>query len=332
MIDERVMLIADAALEGDAPSRDDVLYLLDFDCYSVEAAYVMARARQIGVQACKGIGLIEGQIGVDANACPMNCQYCSFAAVNSGIIDNGVNEETSFEVPIDEIVRYARMLDQKGVHLISLMATAGLPFDRYLEMVAAVREAITPDQIILANTRDLTLAEAQALKAAGADTAYHACRCGEGYVTGIPIERRHETMRNIRAAGLALMSGVEPLWVEVPHDELADRICEVPSFKPFATGACGLSSVPGSKLPDYTPAPRERIRYVAAIIRLVCGLDVPFGGVGGAIWVDAGCDPRGRGKGSSEEWIARDIRRARRDLMKDGWIVPERPDKVWLAK
>ena len=174
MLDERVMQIADAALEGEAPSRDDVLYLLGFDGYSVEAAYVCARAREIGVRACGGIGLIEGQIGVDANPCPENCEYCSFAAVNSGIVDNGVGAETSFEVPIDEIVRYARMLDQKGVHLISLMATAGLPFDRYLEMVAAVREAIAPDQIILANTRDLTLAEAQALKAAGADAAYPA--------------------------------------------------------------------------------------------------------------------------------------------------------------
>ena len=331
MVDERVAQIADEALEGHAPSRDDVLYLLGFDGYSVEAAYVNARARQLGVQACNGIGLIEGQIGVDANPCPMNCQYCSFASVNSGAVDNGVDGEHDFEVPLDEIVRYARMLDEKGVHLISLMATAGLPFERYLQIVAAVRSAIADDQIILANTRDLSLDEARALKAAGANAAYHACRCGEGYVTGIPVERRHKTMRNIRDAGLALMSGIEPLWMEVPHDELADRILEIPSYTPFATGACGLSDVPGSKLPDFTPAPRAHIKYVAAIIRLVCGLNVPFGGVGGAIWVDAGCDPRGRGKGSSEEWIARDIRRARRELTQDGWNVPERPDARWLA-
>ncbi|MBQ3302199.1 MAG: hypothetical protein IJH04_08675, partial [Eggerthellaceae bacterium] len=291
MIDERVMQIADDALAGVTPTRDDVLYLLDFDCYSVEAAYVNARARQIGAQACNGIGLIEGQIGVDANPCPENCKYCSFAAVNSGIVDNGVARENAFEVPVDEIVRYARMLDEKGVHLISLMATAGLPFERYLEMVSAVRAAIADDQIILANTRDLSLEEARALKAAGANAAYHACRCGEGYVTGIPVEQRHATMRTIREAGLALMSGVEPLWVEMPHDELADRICEIPDFGPFATGACGLSNVPGSALPDFTPAPLLYVKYVAAIIRLVCGLAVPFGGVGAAIWVDAGCDP-----------------------------------------
>ena len=331
MVDERVMQIADDAEAGRAPSRDDVLYLLDFDGYSVEAAYVCARARQIGERACDGIGLIEGQIGVDANPCPENCQYCSFAAVNSGVVDNGVSGENAFEVPLDEIVRYARMLDSHNVHLISLMATAGLPFERYLEMVSAVRAAIADDMPILANTRDLTLEEARALKQAGATAAYHACRCGEGYVTGIPVEQRLQTIRNIREAGLPLMSGIEPLWLEVPHDELADRILEIPTFTPYSTGACGLSNVPGSQLPDFTPAPRAHIKYVAAIIRLVCGETVPFGSVGGAIWVDAGCDPRGRGKGSSEEWIARDIHRARRELTQDGWRVPNRPDMAWFA-
>lgn len=330
MLDERVMQIADDALEGKAPSRDDVLFLLDFDAYSVEAAYVNARARQLGMRTCNGIGLIKGQIGVDATPCPENCRYCSFAAINAGIVDNGVAAENNFEVPLDEIVRYAHILDEKGVHLISLMATAGLPFERYLAMVSAVRNAIADDQIILANTRDLTLEEARALADAGANAAYHACRCGEGVVTDIPIGQRHDTMHNIRAAGLALMCGVEPLWEEVDHGELADRICEIPTYEPFATGACGLSGVEGIALPNFTPSPKARIRFVAAIVRLVCGERVRFGGVGGAIWVDAGCDPRNRGKGSSEEWISRDVRRARRDLVRDGWTVPARPDAAWL--
>lgn len=48
-IDSRVMAIADAAKEGQAPSRDDVVYLLGFDGYSPEAAYVGVRAREIAV-------------------------------------------------------------------------------------------------------------------------------------------------------------------------------------------------------------------------------------------------------------------------------------------
>ena len=328
MVDERVMQIADAVLEVQVPSRDDVLYLLGFGCYSVEAAYVNARARQLGMRASGGIGLIEAQIGVDALPCPENCRYCSFAAVNSGIGD-----DAPAIVALDDIVASARLFDAHNVSLISLMATAALPFDRYLEMVAAVREAVAPDMAILANTRDLSLEDARALKEAGATMAYHACRCGEGYVTDIEVERRHQTMRNIRSAGLPLMNGIEPLWEEVPCEELTDRICEIPDFDPFATGACGLSGLDGSELArlaalrgeTVTPSPTARVKYVGAIVRLVCGERVPFGGVGGAIWVDAGTDPRGRNKGSDEAWLARDIRVARRTLEKDGWTVPDRP-------
>lgn len=37
-IDERAMRIADASNAGGGPSRDDVMHLLSFDAYSVEAA------------------------------------------------------------------------------------------------------------------------------------------------------------------------------------------------------------------------------------------------------------------------------------------------------
>ena len=122
MLDERVMRIADGAVAGMAPSRSDIVHLLRFDPYSVEAAYVCARARELGFRACNGIGLIEGQIGVDALPCPENCRYCSFAAVNSGIGD-----DAPAVAPLDELVAAARALDAHGVHLISLMATAALP-------------------------------------------------------------------------------------------------------------------------------------------------------------------------------------------------------------
>lgn len=73
-IDERAMRIADAANAGVPPSRDDVMHLLSFDAYSVEAAYVCAIARQIATRACGNVGLIHAQIGVDAHLCPENCK------------------------------------------------------------------------------------------------------------------------------------------------------------------------------------------------------------------------------------------------------------------
>ena len=72
MLDERAMHIADTAAEGALPTRSDVMYLLQFDPYSPEAAYVGAKAREVGMRACEGRGFVYAQIGVDSTACPEN--------------------------------------------------------------------------------------------------------------------------------------------------------------------------------------------------------------------------------------------------------------------
>lgn len=116
MVDERVMQIADDAAHGTAATRDDALNLLGFDGYSVEAAYVCARARQIGERACHGIGLIEGQIGVDANPCPENCKYCSFAAiwVDAGCDPRGRGKGSSEEWIVRDVRHARRELEKDG--------------------------------------------------------------------------------------------------------------------------------------------------------------------------------------------------------------------------
>lgn len=330
-IDQRVMAIADAAAEGTSPTRDDVLHLLSFDAYSVEAAYVCAIARQMAVKAGDGIGLIHAQIGVDAYPCPENCRFCTFAAINYEA-DKGYRFDDEPEVSLEHIAAIARTFDEEGVHLISLMATAGLPFERYLEMVRTVRTAVSPDMPIMVNTGDLTLSEAQALKEAGVQVAYHARRVLEGELTDIDPELRVQSIANIHEAGLALMTGVEPLWEGIDPEELADRIMEIPAFRPYCTGACTLSPAKDTEMEHEVPSPTAKVRYVAAIIRLACGYDVPFGGVGGAIWVDAGADPRGRGYEPDHTYLRSLVRRARRTLAQDDWHVPERPSTAFFER
>lgn len=324
-IDQRVMTIADAAAEGTPPTRNDVLHLLSFDAYSVEAAYVCAIARQMAMKACGNTGRIHAQIGVDAYPCPENCRFCTFAALNYQA-DKGYSFEEAPEVSLEHIASIARTFDEAGVHLISLMATAGLPFERYLEMVRTTRAAVSPETPIMVNTADLTLEQARALKEAGAQVAYHARRVLEGELTDIEPALREESIANIHEAGLALMTGVEPLWEGIDSEELADRIMEIPAFRPYCTGACTLSPAKDTEMEHEIPSPTSKVRYVAAIVRLVCGYDVPFGGVGGAIWVDAGADPRGRGYEPDHQYLKSLVHRARRTLAQDGWTVPDRPN------
>ncbi len=369
-MDKRVMDIADRAALGGRPSHDDLLYLLGFDARSPEAAYVEVRAREMALRASGGQGFVYAQIGVDANPCPENCLFCSFAAVNteadgaygvagtglpavddaagnsrnSGAWESGHGEarlqgesrddgrddssECAFwEVPLDRIVSYARLFDEEGVHLISLMATAGLSFSRYLEMVAAVRSAVSPDMPIMANAADMTADEACALKEAGAQAIYHAIRLGEGELTDISPDRRRATIAAACKAGLSLMCGIEPLWEGVSLEEIAGRMEEVSALHPFCTGACSLIAAKGTEMESCTPATRACVRYVGAVTRLAVGEGVPVGGAGGVVWVDAGCDPRARNLGLEPEWLRREVRRARVQLEADEWQVPSRP--VW---
>lgn len=318
MIDDRVIAIADAAAAGKEPTRSDILHLLKFDAYSPEAAYVGAVARAIGMRACNGRGYVYAQIGVDSTACPKNCRFCSFAAVN-------VNWETydaaHAEVPIGRIVHYAKLFDGEGVSLVSLMATAALDFERYLDIVRAVRASVSDSMVIMANVGDLTLEQAQALKDAGANAAYHALRLDEGEWTDIaPIERRR-TIRHLKAADIDLMTGVEPVWQGADPLMVSERICDIPEFKPFCTGACGLTEIEGADVMNRKQPLKGFLRYVAACTRLVCGEAVPVGGIGGVNWVDAGCDPRNRGYGEEDSHLRRHIARAKRQLELEGFTV-----------
>ncbi len=340
MLDRRVEQIADAAREGVCPSEDELVYLWGFSPYSPEAAYVCATAREMTRTASRGRGFIHAQIGVDSLPCPVNCAWCSFAEKNAcgevggspAVAGGGADAKDAGKasadaiVATDEIVSYARIFDAGGVQLVSLMATAALPFSHYIEMVSAVREAVSDDLCIMANYRDVSAEEARALYDAGARAFYHARRLGEGQMTRIDPARRYATMENVRAAGLALMTGIDPVWHNTPTDEMARCLLGLSESGAWCVGACGVVGLEGREVPGHLPPQTGEVRYAGALARLVCGTDVAVGGAGNAAWVDAGCDARERGydAGAAGEKLAARMAAARKRLESDGWTVPAR--------
>lgn len=328
-IDQRIIEIAQAGVDDQPLSVEDIEYALQFGEYTPESFYLNAKAREKGFAAADGKGYLHAQIGVDANVCPGGCKYCTFAACNSSNAQLFEHKSADYTLDIDSLVRLARAFDQANVHLISLMGTAALPFERWLEMVHAVREAVSPDMPLMVNGPDFTLEQAQALKAAGVQAAYHARRPFEGTITNISPEVRMETIGNIRKAGLALMTGVEPVWKDMDKHELAVRIAQQAQLKPFAMGACGLSSVVGTQMAQVTPPTDAFVQRAGSLVRLVVPRSTPIGGVGNAAWTDAGTDPRNRGKGQETEWVLRDAARVKKCLVKGGWELPARPSLSW---
>lgn len=324
MLDKSVESIVDRAIEGESPCRDEMLMLMGIDVESAEAAYVRWGAEVLGRRASGGVGQIYAQIGLDATPCPENCAFCSLAARNN-------SSKGRAEVPDDEITHYAGVFDEAGVHLISLMATAAYNFEHFLRIVATVRGAIANDMPLMVNIGDITFNQAQQLKTAGIQAIYHAHRLGEGTITGIAPERRLATIASAQKAGLALMTAVEPIYQGIPLEDIADRMLEVISQKPYCSGIGVLTAVPGTTMANETPYTRRQAAYFASIMRLAAGTSIPFGtGCGNVVWVDAGTNPRGRDLSTDPDFLRRDVRRLRKELARDGWDVPARPLSAWF--
>ena len=325
MLDKTAEHIVDRAIDGKAPTRDEMLTLMQIDAGSAEAAYIRWGAEVLGRRASGGQGQIYAQIGLDATPCPENCAFCSLAARNTP-------NKGRAEVPDDEVAYYASVFDEANVHLISLMATAAYDFNHFLRVVTAVRAAIGDDMPLMANIGDITPEQAHLLKATGVQAFYHAHRLGEGVITGVAPKRRLATISAVQEAGLALMTAVEPVYLGVSLEDIADRMLEVISQKPYCSGVGVLTAVPGTAMERETPYTRRQAAHFACVMRLVAGTSIPFGtGCGNVVWADAGTNPRGRDLSTDPDFLRRDVRRLRKELVREDWEVPKRPLPQWFS-
>ena len=314
--------ICTRVLEGGRASEDELVALLEIQPGS-EQARVLADAEDVLVRrGNKGRGYVYGQIGIDANPCPGNCQFCSFARSNA---QGRGRSEASF----DQVLHASELFAANGVHLISIMSSAAYRFDRYLELIARVRAVIGDDVALMANTRDLTLDEARSLAEAGANSIYHAVRLGEGCITDLDEQTRWQTLRNARTAGMDVATAVGPLYQPVSPDspyyqtkgDIVEHMIRAIECKPFCSGVTGLHAVPGTAMEHVRPWPDEKMRVIAGVFQLAARGTIPYGGCQSVRWVDAGLDPRERGYGSEDERLVKRIRSLYCDLEADGWNV-----------
>jgi biotin synthase len=311
-----VTALIDKALAGERLRREDVERLFAIDPYSKEAYYLQWASHQVAYSASGGKGLLYAQLGLDANPCPGNCDFCSFAA---SATDKAWDEERALS-PID-ILRYCKAFSEGGAHLISLMTTAGYSLARFCEIAAAVRGVVHPNILLMANIGDFGPEDACALKEAGIDVVYHAVRIGEGTITSISAEDRYRTIEATRAAGLVLMSGVEPLYAGQDATAVIDRMMEVSDWDLICSGIGTLRTVRGTKMQGFRPLGNRRLTVLSALFRLVAGAHIPYGSEN-TRWCDGGTNPRDNHMFPGDEAIAASMEALRRELEDDGWRVP----------
>lgn len=319
---EEVERLCSKAIDGGLLSHGEIVSILETRP-GTEQAHVLGHAHELlAKRGNGGLGYIYGQIGIDANPCPGNCRFCSFALCNR-------DDHEAHEASFDQVAHVSELFAREGVHLVSVMSSAAYRFERYLELIALIRTTVGGDVAIMANTRDLSPSEAASLAQAGADCIYHAVRLGEGVITGLDESRRWETLRNAREAGLDVATAVGPLYQpEAPGSPyrqtkgaIAQRMLQVVEWSPFCSGVTTLHAVPGTLMAHVKPWPKEAMRVFGGVFQLVARDTVHHGGYGSVRWVDAGLDPRERGYGSDDERLRKRIRSLHADLQADGWQV-----------
>lgn len=333
VFDSEIYDIVEKGLEGNGLTEDETLKLYEVEEASKEAALIRWAGQELSMEAADGVAEIHAQIGLNSTVCPKNCKFCSFAACNN--VRHG-----KYELPREDVVEYAKIYEEDGANLILMLTTASYSFDKLIEMVQAVREVISPDMPLLVNTEDMTLERAQALKAAGAQGAYHAIRMREGVDTGIPVEDRVKTFGYMREAGLKLSTCVEPVGPEHSPEELTEATFRCINSDPLTSGVGKRIAVPGTliydrgMLTDVANANMVAIYRLAhgRSLRLNCSANTVMTAASGAnlAWAEVGTNPRDLVERTEHGGRGASIAQQRKMFLASGWEVLEGPSKGWF--
>jgi biotin synthase len=330
-INQRIVELVDKGLAGEGLTEEESAELFAVNPYSAEGSHVRWGGWMLARKASNGIAEVHAQIGIDASACPKNCEFCSFAACN-GL------RPPKLEMPKDEVIDFAKAYDEAGVNLMCLMATAQYDFDKFLDMGASVREVINPETPLMANIDDFSYEQALKLKEAGFDCVYHVVHMGEGEITKIDPKVRLETMANAKKAGLTLSSCVEPIGPEHTPEIIAKRVKQLMTLEPVSAGIGLRVAVPGTRFESDPKKGKIDWSFMSGAFRLSVGLKPALCGNtylasdsgSNYGWAEIGTNPRDAAEQTgATAGIGHGVAESKYGFIAVGWKMLEGPSQGW---
>jgi biotin synthase len=281
---------------GDVLSREELVYLLSLAPDSAETYLVMAEATRVSKELSCGKAEVHAQFAINLAPCACNCLFCSFAKINDIF-------SVATELTPEQAVAYACQFESDGANAVFIMSTAKYPFERFIEMSREVRKNMKPETTMIANVGDQSHKNAIRLKEAGFSGVYHAVRLREGKDTGLSVEKRKQSIRNFKEAGLEVGTCVEPVGPEHTNEELAEMIEFTASFDPSYSGAARRIPIPGTEIAKRGVITEMRMAQIVAVTRLGMPRSVmgncthepcTLGAIAGAnlFWAEVGANPR----------------------------------------
>lgn len=245
--------------------REEALSLMRLELHTKETYALMETANRLSREQFNGKGENHFHIGINVEACPFNCSFCSLT-VKAGIFKEKI------EFTNDEILRWASLAESGWADALNLMTTGTYSFKRLLETGSMLRESVSIP--LVANTRDINHKEGESLLDAGFVGAYHAVRLGEGRDTPFKLQKRIHTITVLKDVGLQWMNCVEPVGPEHDIEEIVDRMFLARKHRATYSGVMRRINFPGSPMEQYGMISELEMARMVAVSRLVMG-DVP---------------------------------------------------------
>lgn len=327
--------IIEKSLSGEEISAQEIKRLFEVQLFTEDSAFIQVASYQKSQRACRGLTEVHAQVGINISPCPRDCLFCAFAIANKVF-----NEP--LELTVAQALDKLRQFEQDGANAVFLMSTGNYPFSRFFEMSQEIRKGLKEQTVMVANVGDFSLAEAKKLKACGYTGIYHAVRLGEGRDTKIKTEKRLETFRNAKEAGLLLGTCLEPVGSEHSIDELVEKTIITRDAKPVFSGAARRIPIPNTKLGYYPIVSEARMAHILAVVRLALGYDVPgncthepnvIGCAAGAnlLWAEVGSNPRDTQQ-ETQQARGMNVGQCRAILKEAEWKVLDGPSVFYREK
>lgn len=304
-MDDTFLDLIERIQSGHTTTTKECAFLLQFPETSLEAGVTRAVADSISRERFNNTGMVFGQIGFEIAPCPGKCKFCSFSEEHTQFQASSMTDE--------DILTAADGFTASGdLFALALMAMHNYNFERVLQVVSLVRSHIPAQTQIMVNLGDFSLIQAEELKAAGANGAYHLARLREGIDTPLDPACRKRTMGYIKQAGLDLYYCCEPIGPEHTPEEMAEQILLGIDYGCFQHGAMRRVPLSWSPLAVYGQISELRLAQITAVVALAAlhcpelrsvGVHEPnlLGITSGAnaIYAETGANPRDMEKDTS---------------------------------
>ena len=241
---------------------DDIEGLLSIDPDSEECEYMGTKARELARIRSNNKASVSTSFGLDYIPCKASCRFCSFGE------KWGLMEGQEYYIPDDEIVSMIRDQLSKGFRKFTLRTTEYYSVDRICDLARKIRSEIADEKFILSvNMGELSVDDVKRLKECGINNAYHTLHLREGVDTPFRPETRLRTMANIKAGGLNLSCGVDPIGIEHTNRELAENIVVLREQEPRSICSMMRVNPKGTPVGDLPEISENRHAQIAAVIR-----------------------------------------------------------------